>query len=195
MTNKYHNLSIAELYARLDDFLSDDEIAVREGSRVIQAMYAKGEKPECSKIGTFKFWKAICDETLHPRAAIVYNAFPKIIEALMKLERDMQEALANGRSIDVAVINSAGVVEHKNLKIIQVPAKTLAVMAANKRIIPVKDQEAALLAAYKPKEKPAFTPVPVRANTGTNTITVGSAEIDAARLVEALRELGFTVTR
>lgn len=193
--NKYHNLSIAELYARLDDFLSDDEIAIREASRVIQAMHTKGEKPDVAKIGPLKFWKPICDEVLHPRAAIVYNALPKLVEAISKLDKDMQESLANGRKVDVAVINAKGEVSHKTYLIHHVPQKTLDVMIRGGRVIPVKDQEIALLSAYKPKAAPAFSPVFVKANTGSNTVTVGSNEIDAIKLVEALRELGFTVTK
>lgn len=195
IVTKYHNMSISELYSLLDGFMSDDEIAIREGSRVIQAMAAKGERPDIAKVGPFKFWKQICDESLHPRAAIMLNAFPKVIAELVKLDRDMQEALANGRSIDVAVINGSGEVTRRALRILQIPQKTLAVMVKGGKIASVDDIEAALLADYKPKSIPQYKPVTVQANTGANTVTIGGAEVDAARLAEALIQLGFKVTK
>lgn len=192
---KYHNMSVSELYALLDGFMSDDEIAIREGSRVIQAMAAKGERPDVAKVGPFKFWRQICDDSLHPRAAIMMNAFPKMIAEVVKLDREMQEALANGRSVDCAVINSNGEVSRRALRIYQMPQKTLSVMVKGNRIATAEEMESALLSQFNPKSMPEYKPAQVKANTGSNTVTVGSIEIDALRIAEALRELGFTVTK
>lgn len=195
MSNRYHNLSTAELYARLDDFLTDDEIAIREASRVIMALRANGERPDVAKAGPLKWWKEIYEERLHPRAAIVLNSFPKAIAAVMQLEKSMQEAVANGRSLDVAVINRDGEVSHKTLRILQIPAKTLAVLASAGSVRPVAAQGADLLAAFQSKPSAEVKTIAVKANAETKTVTVGSSEVPAIRLIEALQGLGFIITK
>lgn len=194
MKNRYHNLSTAELYSRLDDFLVDDETAIREASRVVQALHAKGEKPEVSKAGPLKWWKDIVEERLHPRAAIALNAFPKIIELLMLLNRDFQEAIANGRSIECAIINSSGDISYKPLRILQIPRKTLAILIDGHSLRAPDKQADMLRAAFRPKAKEEKT-IPVSVDSSTDAIKVGSIEVPSSRMALALEALGYTVTR
>jgi hypothetical protein len=90
-----------------------------------------------------QFWATIADRRLSPKAALAL-ANRHTIRAVLPLPHDQQEAIAAGREIDVAVLDSDGEVQVERMTINRMDQRTLRRVFGSDGIRSLADQEADL---------------------------------------------------
>jgi preprotein translocase subunit Sec61beta len=197
--SKFHNLTVAQLYKALDGYLIDGDHAIRDACVVLVELRQRGERPEVTRSGVFKWFREIATEQLTPRAVLVFaDACPTVLTKLSGQPRDYQNALADGKRIECAHVDDKLNVETRNIEVVRMNKSVMdAVFAPNGSIRPVEKQAEILveLAKAKASRKAEFKPVVIKANTGADTVTVNGVDVSSVDLANALQELGYVITR
>lgn len=141
----------------------------------------------------YDFASHIADGRLSPRAAMTLARFPFTVQSVLDLPHDMQDRLADGEKIKIAVkVN--GRIQSAERSIWEMSAIQMRLAFTDGKVVPWEEQGEWLHKTGYVDAAPVKR-VTVKADKKTGEIVVGRARIAVEDLQQPLLDLGFVISK
>lgn len=191
------NLTDDHLFAALRDGLSMSEDGIRHAAISVTVLEERGRDMSMLP-DTFRFSREIAEGELSAHAAWLLARIPFAIRAILPMPTDMQDQIADGKRIKVAV-KKDGRMMHKDLTIFEMSQGQMRLAFSDDGIVSAEEQGQFL---HKATEEvlhkigmlpPAKVRPKISVDAGAGDIVVGRTHISVDDLMPALAALGYIV--
>ncbi|QWY83592.1 hypothetical protein [Rhizobium phage RHph_X2_26] len=192
------NKSVTQLYHVLNQHMSDGHKSIAKACEIIVELRKRGEIVECTRTGVYRYYREIAAGQLTAAAVVAFCGMPDMLKRLAGQPAAEQDELASGKRVPVVVGVDNGEPVVRELDVIRMSRQQRdCVFTPDAKPVPVAEQAKTVKVREHERAKVGERKklVPVKAETGSDSVRVGEHLVPAVRLAEALRALGYAVTR
>jgi hypothetical protein len=142
----------------------------------------------------FAYAAEIAEGTLSPHAAIILARFPFTIRAVMGLPLAMQDEVANGRKVKIAVSDN-GRVSSREMTIFEMSQDQMRMAFSDEGITPWEQQGEWLIKSGKAKERPKAKMAVFKVNKEGDMVVSRLGVFSECDLIQILASRGYLLKR
>lgn len=196
MTTKYEKMSTPDLIAEFNSVMKlHVEGHIKRASEILVVLHARGERLPAMREGVLRWFAPLAEGTLTPKAAITFAGVGSIVRKLIGCTPELQDRLANGEKISVAVHNNAGEIVIEQRTLLQLTTRQLDLVFDEGSGLRGTLRQKRLLAQRKPDVRRSTVAINIRADAATGEIVCGQMRFKPDQLTAALKDLGFKIER
>lgn len=195
--SQFNNMSVEQIVGRIEEYKADGLAAIKNICVALKELKVRKQRHPLHRDRVYKWFLEVADGRLHPGVVALFNGRKGYLDHLVGRPLDVQKQILAERDLDVVQWDG----RKRQIVEVRKPAIKLSlkdfqrVFPKGKPLPTLSEQRAALEVeiAAQPVTHTQHGPI-VRATHNGKALLVGRTEVPMNTIINALREMGATVT-